>query len=48
MIQPYAGWSLSNKAETSALINSSCSKVSGWSVEELSETGKWLKNMMGS
>ena len=44
----YAGWSLSNKAETSALINSSCSKVSGWSVDELSETGKWLKSMMGS
>lgn len=42
----YAGWSLSNKAETSALIKNSCSKLSGWTTEELSDTGKWLRDMI--
>lgn len=36
-------WSLSNKNETSALINPGCSKLSGWSDSDLSETGKWFK-----
>lgn len=36
-------WSLCNKAETSALINSNCNKTSGWSDDDLSETGKWYK-----
>ncbi|MGN0436268.1 MAG: cellulase family glycosylhydrolase, partial [Wujia sp.] len=39
----YAAWSLSNKDETSALISSSCTKTSGWTDAELSETGKWVK-----
>jgi endoglucanase len=38
----YIAWSLCNKAETSALINSSCSKTSGWSEEDYSEAGKWF------
>lgn len=42
----YAGWSLSNKAETSALIKNSCTKKSDWSVEDLSDTGKWLREMI--
>lgn len=42
----YVGWSLCNKAETSALIASSCSKLSGWNDSELSETGKWLRNFI--
>ena len=42
----YVGWSLCNKAETSALIVSSCSKLSGWTDSELSETGKWLRNFI--
>lgn len=42
----YVGWSLCNKAETSALIASSCSKLSDWSDSELSETGKWLRNFI--
>lgn len=42
----YVGWSLCNKAETSALIASSCSKLSGWSDSELKETGKWLRNFI--
>ncbi len=37
-------WNLSNKAETSSLINSSCQKTSDWSEEELSEAGKWMRN----
>lgn len=35
-------WNLSNKAETSALLNSSCEKVFGWKRSDLSESGKWL------
>lgn len=42
----YAGWSLSNKAETSALINPSCTKLSGWDTEDLSSTGLWLRDMI--
>lgn len=40
----YAAWSLCNKAETSALISSSCTKLSGWTESELSECGNWLRN----
>lgn len=42
----YCSWSLSNKAETSALIQSGCSKTSGWEESELSETGKWIRNQI--
>lgn len=42
----YAAWNVSNKDETSSLIKSSCSKTSGWSDDELSETGKWLKKQI--
>lgn len=37
-------WSLSNKAESSALISSGCNKLSGWTDDELSDTGRWFKN----
>ena len=40
----YAGWNVSNKDETSALIRPDCEKTSGWTDEELSETGFWLKH----
>lgn len=39
----YAGWNISNKNETSSLIKPDCNKLSGWSDNELSETGIWLK-----
>lgn len=39
----YIGWNLSNKNELSALISPNCLKTSGWSIDELSETGKWLR-----
>jgi len=42
----YAGWSLSNKSESSALIASSCSKTKGWTVKNLSASGKWLRKLM--
>ena len=42
----YAAWNLSNKAETSSLIDSSCTKTSSWTDEDYSETGKWLKKQM--
>ena len=42
----YAGWNISNKDESSALIRSDCKKTSGWTDEELSETGLWLRNTM--
>ncbi len=40
----FIAWSLSNKAETSALISSGCSTKSGWSDGDLSETGRWFKS----
>lgn len=40
----FIAWSLSNKAETSALISSGCSVKSGWSDGDLSETGRWFKS----
>lgn len=40
----FIAWSLSNKAETSALISSGCSAKSDWSDGDLSETGRWFKS----
>ncbi|MDD6327937.1 MAG: cellulase family glycosylhydrolase [Lachnospiraceae bacterium] len=42
----YAAWNISNKAETSSVIISSCNKTSGWTVDDLSDTGKWIRNQM--
>lgn len=39
----YCCWSLANKAETSSVIDPSCDKTSGWVPEELSETGRWIR-----
>lgn len=39
----FIAWSLSNKAEASALIKSDCTKLSGWTDSDLSETGLWFK-----
>ncbi|MCR4643450.1 MAG: cellulase family glycosylhydrolase [Lachnospiraceae bacterium] len=43
----YCIWNLSNKNESSALIASSCSKLSGWSEAELSEEGRWYVGILG-
>lgn len=40
----YAAWSLSNKAETSALITSSCDSKYGWTDDQLSDTGIYIKD----
>lgn len=40
----FIAWSLCNKDETSALINSSSSSLSSWSDSELSDTGRWFKS----
>jgi len=42
----YVAWNLSNKDETSAILKSDCSKVSGFTQEDLSDSGKWLYQML--
>lgn len=42
----YAVWSFCNKEETSALIASSCRKTSDFTREDLSESGKWIYDML--
>lgn len=39
----FMAWSLCNKNETAALIRSDCAKLSGWTEEELSESGKLFR-----
>lgn len=42
----YVCWNISNKDESSAIIDSSCKKKSGFGDDDLSEEGQWLKNML--
>ncbi len=42
----YVAWNLSNKGETSAMINSGCNKTSGFTESDLSASGKWLYQML--
>lgn len=42
----YFIWNLSNKTETSALISNSCSKLSGFEDSELSDSGRWYKEVL--
>lgn len=42
----YVAWNLSNKGETSAILDSSCTKTSGFSESDLSESGRWLHHML--
>lgn len=44
----YCIWNLSNKAETSSLIQSGCNKTSGWTTNDLSEAGKWYVGILDS
>ncbi len=39
----FLAWSLSNKAESASLIQSWCSKTSGWTEDELTDSGKWFR-----
>jgi endoglucanase len=42
----YVAWNLSNKNETSAMIDSGCSKTSGFAREDLSPSGRWVYDML--
>lgn len=42
----YVGWNLSNKDETSAMILSSVDKVSGFSRDDLSDSGRWMYRIL--
>lgn len=38
----YVGWNLSNKNESSAILKQSCNKTDGYTMDDLSDSGKWL------
>lgn len=42
----YVAWNLSNKAESSSMIASSCNKTNGFTASDLSEGGKWFVDML--
>lgn len=42
----YVAWNLSNKAESSSMIKSSCNKKNGFTESDLSEGGKWFVDML--
>lgn len=42
----HVAWNLSNKAESSAMLKSSCSKKNGFTENDLSEGGKWFVDML--
>ncbi|MBO5561947.1 MAG: cellulase family glycosylhydrolase [Firmicutes bacterium] len=44
----YVCWNLSNKNEACALIKDSCTKTSGWTDDDLTQQGKWLKKVYTS
>lgn len=41
-----AAWNLSNKAETCAILQSDCSKISGFTENDLTDSGRWLYQML--
>ena len=42
----FAGWNLANKDESSSVFAAGCDKLSGWTEDEISETGKWLRDLI--
>ena len=42
----YCIWNLANKNESSCLLKSSCTKVSGFTASDLSEEGTWYVNLL--
>lgn len=42
----YVAWNLSNKNETSAILQSGCGKTSGFETDDLSASGQWLYHML--
>ncbi len=43
----YVMWNMSNKDESSAILKSSVTKTSGFSYDDLSQSGRWLLSMLG-
>ena len=41
-------WNLANKDEASSVFKSSCSKTSDWTENDLSESGKWIRDYFRS
>ncbi len=44
----YAMWNLSNKEESSSILKPDVTKTSGFTYDDLSETGQWLYDLLGS
>lgn len=45
----YAQWNLANRNESSSMIKVECTKVSDWTDDDLTTTGKWMKDrLMGN
>lgn len=44
----YCCWNLANKPETSSVISAGCAKTFGWTEDELSESGRWIRNQFRS
>lgn len=44
----YAAWNISNKAETSSLFDSSCTKTNGFTDDDLSDSGRYIKEKIES
>ncbi len=42
----YAAWNLSNKDETSAMLDSGCQKTSGFDEADLSQSGRWVVGLL--
>ena len=42
----YVAWNISNKNETSAILQSTVEKTSGFSEEDLSDSGRWLYQIL--
>ena len=42
----YIAWNLSNKDESASLLKSSCTKLSDFTDDDLSDAGQWLKNTL--
>lgn len=43
----FVNWSLSNKAESASIFKSSCNKSSGFTQDDLTESGRWLVKTLG-
>ena len=42
----YVNWNLSNKDESSAMLQSGCAKTTGFTPEDLTRSGRWLYELL--